>query len=479
MSEATLTFGSLFSGCGGFDAGLERAGMKAIWQVEIDKLCRSVLRRHWPDVVCYDDVRRVRAYLEPKNERRTAVRLERPDWLCGGFPCQDVSVAGRRAGLAGSRSGLWFTFRRIAALIRPRGLLIENVDGLRSSNGGRDLGVILRALGDMGYGWAYRVFDSQWFGLAQRRERVFIVGCLGNWRRAGEILFERDSLPWHSAPSRETGTRVAASLTRGSANGRGINAPGRRREDDVNLVGCLKSSDGGVDDNSARNGLLVARCLTAGEGKRQDGESVNLIAHTLRAEGFDASEDGTGRGTPIIPIDMRQASRGATMTNNRRAGTSGGAPGTGIGKPGDPAFTVCDSHPPAIAFDTTQITSPGNYSAPKSGEPCHPLASGQHAPTVAAFSNRGIDDDVFETVRSDCNGALPMVCQWRPMVRRLTPRECERLQGFPDDWTRWDADGSELADSPRYRMMGNAVSVPVVEWIGRRIQRSLIEEPRP
>lgn len=210
---------------------------------------------------------------------------------------------------------------------------------------------------------------------------------------------------------------------------------------------------------------LVARCLTSGEGRRQDGESVNLlvgtlkatdggacvheaetgqlIAHTLRAEGFDASEDGTGRGTPIIPIDMRQASRGGRLTNNRPGGSSGGAPGIGIGEPGDPSFTVCDSHTPAIAFQP-RIARNGR---------------GQPKDTVDALvgSDSGVHGDSKPHVAGGSG------------VRRLTPRECERLQGFPDDWTRYGADGQELSDSARYRMLGNAVSVPVVAWIARRI----------
>lgn len=469
-----MRYGSLFTGAGGFDKALDRAGMSCAWQVEIDRQCRSVLARHWPDVPRYDDVRRVLAYLEKRNAKREFVRPERPELLCGGFPCQDISVAGRRAGLAGGRSGLWFTFRRIAALLRPRWLLIENVDGLRSSNRGRDLGIILRALGDMGYGWAYRVFDSQWFGLAQRRERVFIVGCLGSRTSAAEILFEPDCLPWDSPPSRETGERVAASLTRGSASGRGVNEPGRRREDDVNLAYCPQIT-----------GTIQANCGTKQWLGNQEAFSGEYhIAHTLRAEGFDASEDGTGRGTPIVPIDMRQASRGATFTNNRPGGSSGGAPGTGIGEPGDPSFTVCESHVPAICFsdqrgrdnDTVYEELAGTLHAAKGQSEQQAVAF----QTRIARNGRGQPKEITDALTS-CEGgghadSKPHVAGAFG-VRRLTPRECERLQGFDDDWTRWDADGNELADSPRYRMMGNAVSIPPVEWIGQRIVEATEHSP--
>jgi DNA (cytosine-5)-methyltransferase 1 len=205
-----MDFVSLFAGIGGFDAGLTRAGMTCVANVEKDQTCRSVLARHFPGVPQFDDVREFHA-------GSIAVR---PGLICGGFPCQDLSVAGKRAGLAGKRSGLLHEFMRIVGEYAPAVVLIENVPGLLSSNGGRDMGVVVGRLADLGYGWAYRVLDAQWFALAQRRKRVFVVGCLGNVRRAAEILFERESLPWNPPPSREARTRVAAGLTSGSATDR-------------------------------------------------------------------------------------------------------------------------------------------------------------------------------------------------------------------------------------------------------------------
>ena len=128
-------FGSLFSGIGGFDLGFERAGMECAWQVETDIRARGVLARHWPEVERYEDVRNV-----GRNDLRAV------DVVCGGFPCQDVSIAGRRAGLAGERSGLWFEFHRVLDELRPRWCIIENVPGLLSSNAGRDFATILSGL---------------------------------------------------------------------------------------------------------------------------------------------------------------------------------------------------------------------------------------------------------------------------------------------------------------------------------------------
>lgn len=508
-----MKVGSLFTGAGGFDAALERCGMKVVWQAEIDRQCRSVTARHWPDVVMYDDVRKVRAYLEPKNARRTAVRPERCDLLCGGFPCQDISVAGRRAGLAGSRSGLWFTFRRIAALIRPRWLLIENVDGLRSSNGGRDLGAILKALGDMGYGWAYRVFDSQWFGLAQRRERVFIVGCLGDWRCAGEVLFERNSLPWDSPPSRTQGTRVAASLTRGADSGGRGGYAGRRREDDVNLALCLnaKGGCGRIDGESETFIPTVASPITAGyhkgpgvnDGKK--GSPHNLIVGTLSSHSAEhghamatqqAAEAGqlvafysneshsSGNNDNICPtlkvgteLDVPTAPAVAYAIQERAGAVSDTAGPGGKGWQEDIGYTLESRHTPQTIYfaqnQRDEVRDLNNLAGAVAAEP------GMKQQTfVAAFqtriarNGRGQPKEITDALTS-CEGGThadskPHVSTGYG-VRRLTPRECERLQGFPDDWTRWDSDGNELPDSPRYRMMGNAVSLPPVEWIGRRI----------
>jgi DNA (cytosine-5)-methyltransferase 1 len=163
-----VNVGSTFSGVGGFDLGFERAGMRVVWQAEIDEWCRRVLRNHWPKAQIYNDVKEV-------GGSAPAV-----DLLCGGFPCQDLSVAGKRAGLAGERSGLFFEFARIADELRPRWIVLENVAGLLSATNGRDFGILLATLAEIGYGdLAWRLVCARYFGVPQRRRRVFIVGHLG------------------------------------------------------------------------------------------------------------------------------------------------------------------------------------------------------------------------------------------------------------------------------------------------------------
>lgn len=380
-----MKVGSLFSGVGGFDMGLEAAGMRVAWQVEIDPQARAVLRKHWPDVDLHEDVRDVGRH-----------NLEPVDLICGGFPCQDLSVAGRRAGLAGERSGLFYEFMRVVAELAPRWVLVENVPGLLSSNGGRDMGAVLGTLAELGYGYAYRVLDLQHFGVPQRRRRVFIVGHLGGFCPP-EILFESESVPGHSPPGREAGEGVAALPASGAGTARTGN---ERTEAD----------------------LIIAATVTAkwanGTGGPAGDDVLHFVAHTLHGEGHDASEDGTGRGTPLVAVPHH-----ASHPNG------GGQVAVAFQERGRPDGRSLE-YQPDVAYALT---------APNDG-------------------GRGQERNILDTA------AIP---------RRLTPRECERLMGWPDDWTRYgvtdDGREVEMADSPRYRMCGNGVGAPVAEWIGRRI----------
>lgn len=420
-----MRVGSLFSGIGGFDAAFERAGAEIAWQVEIDDACLRVLARHWPDVLRYGDIRHAH------DQRRTGCPncLPAVDVLVGGFPCQDVSVAGLRAGLAGERSGLWFEFRRLAAQIRPRWLVIENVPGLLSSNGGRDFGVIVEGLVELGYGVAWRVLDAQYFGVAQRRRRVFVVGCLGDPGRAAQVLLEPESCGGHPPPRRHAPEDAAGSLGSQPA-GSGwrsdtdrmmfVKATKAHAADDAERWERAEASAALDTGNATRTAHIVAHallahlahhghidaetetfvptvtpCLPAYGGPRGTTNNPQfndhaLVAHSLRAEGADASEDGTGRGTPLVAV------AGVDQHNGLMTGTQT-----------DLAYS---------------LLSPGDGGRAHERAIAHGLS-----------------------------------------VRRLTPGECERLQGFPDGWT----DG--LSDSARYHCLGNAVCVPVVEWIGRRL----------
>jgi DNA (cytosine-5)-methyltransferase 1 len=383
---------------------------------EIDRFPSAALAYHYPAVPNLGDFTRIEA-----------ADVGAIDLLVGGTPCQSFSIAGLRGGLADDRGNLALEFLRLAQRTRPRWLVWENVPGVLSSNAGRDFGAILGGMVELGYGFAYRILDAQYFGLAQRRKRVFVVGYLGDWRRAAAVLFERESLSGHPAPRRKARQDVAGTFS-----------------------------------------------------------SETFIAHALGAEGFDASEDGTGRGTPLvsapIPIDMRQASRGETMTNNRPDGSSGGAPGTGIGEAGDPSPSLGLSHVPAIAFDckaSGQFGFQHGEIAPTlramGHKASHQNAGGQVA---VAFHENGRGELTTNETAGSLNAGGGKPGQGYPAiaqnfgVRRLTPRECERLQGFPDDFTLipWRGKPAELCpDGPRYRALGNSMAVPVMAWIGRGI----------
>lgn len=209
-----MNFVSLFAGVGGFDLGLERAGMQCVGQVEIDKHCRSVLARHWPDVPRHDDVTTAKEWADELG------LVGSVDLVCGGFPCQDVSVAGKRAGLAGQRTGLFWDALAFTTHVQAGWILLENVPGLLSSNNGRDFGTVISALADAGYRHVeWRVLDSQFYGVPQRRRRLFIVG--GTRAVRGRAVFvERESVRGDSASGVPARQEVAGTLGGGSG-GRG------------------------------------------------------------------------------------------------------------------------------------------------------------------------------------------------------------------------------------------------------------------
>ena len=203
------TFVSLFAGVGGFDLGFERAGHTCLGQVEIDKHAQKILKKHWPDVPLHDDVTTAIKWAKEMD------LIGRVDIVCGGFPCQDVSVAGKRAGAgAGTRSGLFWDAIQFAQEVKAQTIVLENVPGLLSSNNGRDFGTVLTALADAGYRHIeWRVLDSQFFGVPQRRRRVFIVGSAID--RSGKPIFvEYEGLRGDFAPRKSQRKNTSTSAPR-------------------------------------------------------------------------------------------------------------------------------------------------------------------------------------------------------------------------------------------------------------------------
>ena len=227
---------SLFAGVGGFDLALERAGVPVVAAVEIDKHASGVLAHRFPNTKLFGDITEVTA-----NDLLGAGFIPGTGIITGGFPCQDLSVAGKRAGLAGERSGLFWEICRLLDDLRPKYLVLENVPGLLSSNGGRDMGTVIGALVKLGYGIGYRVLDAQNFGVPQRRRRVFIVGCFGdNGRTPAEILAISEGLRGDSAASQSPGQTLAGDTRKG-----------------FDVTGSLTANGFRCDLNKAVNGHLT------------------------------------------------------------------------------------------------------------------------------------------------------------------------------------------------------------------------------
>lgn len=472
------------------------------------------------------------------------------DVIVGGFPCQDLSVAGLRRGLQGDRSGLFFEFMRIVKEMReasdgqfPRVVVIENVPGLFSSSSGRDFGILLNALAECGsvdIGW--RVIDSQHW-VPQRRRRVFIVAVFppaSDGRaaigRASEILSLCESGDWHPQKGRTAREDVAATIRGRSANP-GVNEPGRGGEDDSNLVlaGTLAAGahPSGFNDQDAYANHLVAATLQGYSGRNQ--VDAQYVAHSLRADGFDASEDGTGRGTPLV-ADTYQAARynkGNASTQETHSRTLLSALRQAVGEEafaqwglgildsfqqahllrpslhggsfrreaglGDRMGDDALSRPQAgSAWPVFNLWRAGsNGYTPQGWQPSEQLARELNA-HLSQLSQPGALTEAFLHALWQASEGLGLLRKalsavqeiWEPAddegqsaqprggVRRLTPIETERLQGFPDSWTcicgaNENLTACKCADGPRYKACGNAVSVPVIEYLGLRMREVL------
>ncbi len=429
------------------------------------------------------------------------------DVLFFGSPCQDLSVAGKRAGLDGERSGLFFEAMRIVdEMVAPPPVCIwENVSGALSSNGGRDFGTVLREMARRWSGVAYRVLDLQFFGAAQRRRRVFVVGHFRGWERAAAILFEPEGLRWHP-PARGAARQGVASpvtagarkcdrgdwndnLVAGPLGGRGdrggwnddsersgafvpVAFGGNNTSGPIDVaarLGCNETGSGyrlDFESDTLVTGTLCPGTKAAGSATQQDAEQGLLVAHALRGEGFDASEDGTGRGTPLVPVSFRaQGQDGFALREVTPpvCASNGGA----SGPPSVLAF-------PANLSGTQYASRPDLSPALGAANPVAVSLRGRDGGGTAELSG-----DRCPSMRARKGGGdKPHVLASRA-VRRLMPVECERLMGLEDGFTAWgiDDDGSRvgLADGPRYKIIGNGVGKPHTRWIGTRAAADLRE----
>ena len=388
--------------CSGIEAATvawHPLGWTPIGFSEIEPFPSAVLAHHYPHVTNYGDMTNYETWSLQENSF---------DLLVGGTPCQSFSVAGMRGGLRDPRGGLMLTYLEIAQRYRPRWIVWENVPGVLSSNGGRDFGSFLGALGKLGYGWAYRVLDAQWIrthghprAVPQRRRRVFVVGCLGDSINPGKVLFESQSLQGNSRKSTKKGKAIASSIEDS------IGAEGKS--------GCYW------------NGEQVAVALTRKGSEDRMPDKDRMFA-VIQSEN--------------IVIPYRKAKRAQSNTD-------------------DESWVEADNSNTLNVFDNGErdthsiVALQGNMISRIKG-----------GPTGFGTSDEG---SMYTLTKSDIHGVSTNLT-----VRRLTPRECERLQGFPDDYTLIPWRGkpqSECPDSLRYRALGNSMAVNCMEWIGERIQK--------
>lgn len=379
---------SLFSGIEAATVAWEPLGWEPVCFAELDPFPCAVLEHRYPHVPNVGDVTKVN-WKKFKNKC---------DVVVGGSPCQSFSVAGKREGLSGE-SGLMFEYIRAVREVRPKWFLWENVQGALSSEGGQAFRQLLSEMDKLGYGLAWRVLDAQFFGVAQRRRRVFLVGRLGACPPV-EVLFEPEGMRGDHPSSREKRQELAA------AAGRGASSAG------------FKFHQGAGAGNIGWESKQSPTCTA-------DWHNPAVC----------------------IPINEMVATRGKKL---------GRGTGFGIGEVGDPANTITCNHPHAVAFaqntrDEVRV------------DPVICMADDN--------AKSAIDEDMCGSLK--VGGSAPSIAQRRMVVRRLTPKECERLQGFPDDWTKVPYRGKpaeECPDGPRYKAIGNSFAVPVVRW-DRRANR--------
>lgn len=404
--------------CSGIEAATvawSPLGWEPVGFSEIEPFPCAVLAHHYPTVPNFGDM---------TNWKNWNLKNGTPDLICGGTPCQDYSIAGNRAGMAGDRGSLSLTFIQIAARYRPRWIVWENVPGVLSSNKGRDFAKflgdfsgtrievpkngwknsgIIEGIADA-YGIAYRVLDAQYirvdgFGRAipQRRRRVFVVGHLGDWRRAAAVLFERQSLCGNSPPSRKAGEGVASDV------GKCLKAKGNddHRADSGNYV-VAKCYENHAQDSRIKE-IEIAECLTGRAGTGGGNLPLVQCAPTLVSNGDAHSGFRDERGLVVDVVAMRESGQGYWMKDE----IAGTLRAEGENRPSRPSHVI-----------------------------------GQ-----------------------------PFRCGM--LVRRLTPIECERLMGFPDNYTRIPWKGKpaeECPDGHRYKALGNSWAINCARWIGRRIE---------
>lgn len=422
------TFGSLFAGVGGFDLGMESAGWDCQWQVEWDKHCQSVLRRNWPNVPKYLDIQDV-----------DGSKLKPVDCIVFGSPCQDLSVAGKGGGLDGLRSGLFYEAIRVIKEMRdatknefPKWTIWENVPGALSSNQGNDFARVIDEMANIGaLVLEWHILDAQWYGIAQRRRRIYLLACYDPAtasRCPAQILPVPEDSKGHIKQSRKKRKRTSQTVASilGKPSVYGETGHGRWAEGGVSIR---------ATDYKRPESNIVAETPISFHAK-QDPISSENISQTLYGQNGIA----VAISTPIIVDgtrinDIRIYEDQIVPTLKHRMGTGGG-------------------QVPLVGLDNIAIPIQGTIIG----------RSDSAGPQGKGFGDENDPSYTLDTISQHGVMTPDLV------LRKLTPLECERLMGFPDNHTQYDDEGNLIADTNRYKMCGNAVASPVAKWIGENIK---------
>ena len=445
---------------------------------EIEKFPSEVLKHHYPNVENLGDM---------TNYKEWNFGKQSVDVVVGGTPCQSFSVAGLRKGMEDPRGNLALTFCAILDKFRPKWFIWENVPGVLSSNKGRDFGSFLGAVAELGYGASYRVLDAQNFGVPQRRRRVFVVGHLGDWRPSAEVLFESESLSWDSDKSRKK-RKDSASIPKGSTRvqGKGVATP-LLHQDHIDAL-CARDYKGLNSDSLDKKAIVEVfenhgtdsrvkemgeTCSTVTARWGTGGNNVPFALGGQHPNAAIAENEsptltnamGSGGGhVPIInePFALAENTIGRQPLN--------GGNGDGFTEKG-PMYTLNATgvHGVAHGFEPGIAKREGNPSRfTEEKSPTLRANMGDNQVAVAFDTYNTTVSDTNQTIKSPNGGVQESVgTVFKNMaVRKLTPIECERLQGFPDDYTNIK---ENCPDGHRYKAMGNSMAVPVMRWIGERI----------
>jgi DNA (cytosine-5)-methyltransferase 1 len=481
MRKSEKRYVSMFSGIEAATVAWHELGWKPVAFSDFDKFPKAVLAHHYPDVPDLGDVTKVNW-----NEYGG-----KADVVVGGSPCQSFSVAGKRLGMDDPRGNLALHFLGAVKAIKPTWFIFENVPGLLSSDGGRDFAAFLGEVAKCGYGFAYRVLDSQYFGVPQRRRRLFVVGHSdGDWRSAFSVLFERESLFGNPPPSIEQGQGLAA-FTKESVEREDSEGSARRGIDSVErqIIGefwdgtdktatlTTRSIDQSMPDKGNFMGITQELYENHGQASRitkvdtaptlakkmgTGGNNIPLVGEksTVFNNHFMTSRHEELDG--IAPTLAANAEKGSVPLVTETNTFSRGGHGT-YSENEDEKAGVLTAHASkdveTIIQSVFNIDSEGGNSMKSK----NPLSGSQQIDKASTLTT-------FPPSPEGYRGGNAVVS--RHVVRRLTPIECERLQGFPDNYTQipWRGKDSESCpDGVRYKALGNSMAVPVMKWIAMGI----------